>query len=39
MVREVAIMPDFTPGFVEVGGRIPKLFTECLMSPLEKRWI
>lgn len=24
MVREITIMPDFTPGFVEVGGRIPK---------------
>ncbi|MBA7668025.1 hypothetical protein ES703_76128 [subsurface metagenome] len=24
MVREITIAPDFRPGFVEVGGRIPK---------------
>jgi len=24
MVREITIAPDFTPGFVEVGGKIPK---------------
>jgi len=24
MVREISVVPDFTPGFVEVGGRIPK---------------
>jgi len=24
MVKEITITPDFTPGFVEVGGRIPK---------------
>lgn len=24
MVREIIITPDFTPGFVEVGGRVPK---------------
>jgi len=24
MVREIAVLPDFTPGFLEVGGKIPK---------------
>jgi len=24
MVREILVLPDFTPGFVEVGGKIPK---------------
>ncbi|MBE0478958.1 dehydrogenase E1 component subunit alpha/beta, partial [Candidatus Aerophobetes bacterium] len=37
MVREISIPPDFTPGFVEVGGRIPKFqYQKSLKDELEE---
>jgi 2-oxoisovalerate dehydrogenase E1 component len=37
MVREITVVPDFTPGFVEVGGRIPKFqYSRSLRQELEE---
>lgn len=37
MVREITIVPDFTPGFVEAGGKIPKFqYQNSLRQELEK---
>jgi len=38
MVREITIVPDFTPGFVEVGGRIPKFqYQRSLRQELDEK--
>ncbi|MBE0477687.1 dehydrogenase E1 component subunit alpha/beta [Candidatus Aerophobetes bacterium] len=37
MVREITILPDFTPGYVEVGGKIPKFqYKKSLKQELEE---
>ncbi len=37
MVREITVAPDFTPGFVEVGGRIPKFqYSRSLRQELDE---
>jgi len=38
MVREITITPDFRPGFVEVGGRIPKFqYQKTLRQELKEK--
>jgi len=37
MVREISIAPDFTPGFVQVGGKIPKFqYSRSLRGELDE---
>ena len=38
MVREIVVLPDFTPGFVEVGGKIPKFqYRKSLQEELKEK--
>jgi len=38
MVKELLLLPDFTPGFVKVGGRIPKFqYKRSLREEIERR--
>jgi len=38
MVREIPIVPDFTPGFVKVGGKIPKFqYQKSLKQELDEK--
>ena len=40
MVREIPIVPDFAPGFVKVGSRIPKFqYCRSLRQELDEKKI
>ncbi|MCD6575481.1 hypothetical protein J7K97_07410, partial [Candidatus Aerophobetes bacterium] len=40
MVREILVLPDFTPGFVDVGGKIPRFqYKKSLKQELKEEGI